>query len=117
VTLQARRSIRHGFLWDKWHEYFDTKIIFEVAEGLGDSATGQILAMIPHGVYPFGAALALVGKGDDAFHNARPVVVSLIISSIYLAHAGAVTTTAHCCYILLLLTLLHSHPLLFRLTQ
>ena len=72
--------MRHGFLWDKWHEYFDTKIVYEVADELAkerDGVTGQILAMIPHGIYPFGAALALVGKGDHAFHNARPVVVGL----------------------------------------
>jgi hypothetical protein len=78
VSLKAQRSSRHGYLWDKWHEYFDTKFVYEMAEGLAkDSATGHLLAMIPHGVYPFGAALSLVGRGDHAFGGARPVVVRL----------------------------------------
>jgi len=73
MPLSPKRGMRHNYLWKVWHDYFGTDFIYESFDAIAKDKA-HLFAMIPHGIYPFGAALSLVGRGDDNFRNAKPVV-------------------------------------------
>jgi 2-acylglycerol O-acyltransferase 2 len=73
VPLNARKSFRQNRMWDAWHAYFSTQIR---QEGALTGKSGKIFVVIPHGIFPFGGALSLVGKLGEYLGNPLPVVAS-----------------------------------------
>lgn len=58
--LRPWRGIRHIDLWTRWIEYFKPRVILDSGMPL-DTSTPSIYTFMPHGIFPMGAAMGLVG--------------------------------------------------------
>lgn len=75
--LPRRDSVRKWKLWDIFASYFGITVL---ADGTTPTRGQQyIFAFTPHGVFPFGVALAAIGKmNSKVFHNLKVVIASSI---------------------------------------
>ena len=73
LFIPTRRTewLRKLPIWDKWFQYFSIQV-----RGNSLPKSQAIYAFTPHGIIPFGLALATLGKLNDVFDNLRPVVAS-----------------------------------------
>lgn len=93
VPVKERPSLRHGWFWDIWQQYCSTTVVLEAPL----PPTNVIFAMVPHGIYPFGAALGLVGRLAHKFKMMKPVIADVAFRAPIFRHLvgwmGAVGAT------------------------
>jgi len=58
--VRASPGFRNHWIWDRWTEYFKTRVLLEPGFDPSDTRA-KVFAFMPHGLYPMGAAIALVG--------------------------------------------------------
>lgn len=73
--VRASPGFRDHWIWDRWTEYFKTRVFMEPGFNPNDSRA-KVFAFMPHGLYPMGAAVALVGDLNRRVFGGMQVAVA-----------------------------------------
>lgn len=83
VPVKPWDRARRNWLFDQWIKYFSVRTAFEQPL---PTDRPFIFAMSPHGIYPFGQAMGLVGKLSAMFHDMRPVTADMALRAPVFRH-------------------------------
>jgi len=93
VRKVHRPWVRRLFFWDAWLKYLSARVVFDDDPGNGGvlpaaaAATGRaVVAIRPHGVFPFALALPLFRGFVDVFGLLRPVAADAVFRVPFLGH-------------------------------
>jgi hypothetical protein len=69
-------NVRKWNLWKHYYNYFKIKLILDDASSFQSLHSPYMVAIAPHGIFPFGSAMTLVGDiSENIFDNLRPVTI------------------------------------------
>eukprot|EP00752_Nemacystus_decipiens_P007620 g6810.t1 len=84
APIPVNRRIARLPLWDRFWRYFSGRIVGELEACKGKQS---LFCLTPHGVFPFGVALASLGRANGAvFNAAKPVCASVILRTPIVGH-------------------------------